>query len=231
MANLETGELQLDLAPPASALPVGGPFEASAEVLRRTLHDGRLRSALIFIASVGVAAAFERTPSDFIVTCILFTVSWTFSTYLAERSLRTIWVVAGRGRNRRPRSSRRNCDRLRNQLLAASDRRPHRGHLDGGARLLHYSRRRDRKGSSRGSSEQGPLRRRPDDRCGFDRGARRKRPDPIHGGRHRRRRARGGVSHAARMEVPVLGSVGDLQRIVRETASDLVVVATDRGRP
>jgi exopolysaccharide biosynthesis polyprenyl glycosylphosphotransferase len=97
VANPETGELELDFAPPAPALPVTGPFDASAEVLRRTLHDGRLRSALIVVASVAVAGAFAISPADFVVTCALFTISWTFSTYLAERSLRTVRVVAGRG--------------------------------------------------------------------------------------------------------------------------------------
>lgn len=97
MANPEAGKLQVDFAPPAPGLPVTGPFDASAEVLRRALHDGRLRSALIFVASVAVAGAFARSPAAFVVTCALFTISWTFSTYLAERSLRTVRVVAGRG--------------------------------------------------------------------------------------------------------------------------------------
>jgi exopolysaccharide biosynthesis polyprenyl glycosylphosphotransferase len=97
VANPETGELELDFALPAPALPVTGPFDASAEVLRHALHDGRLRSALIFVASVAVAGAFAPSPADFVVTCALFTISWTFSTYLAERSLRTVRVVAGRG--------------------------------------------------------------------------------------------------------------------------------------
>ncbi len=94
MASLET-ELQLEL-PSAAARSAHGRLVASAEGVRRTLHDGRLRGALIFIASLAVAMTFETSPKQAAVACVVFTLSWTLCTRFVERSLRTVKVVAGR---------------------------------------------------------------------------------------------------------------------------------------
>jgi exopolysaccharide biosynthesis polyprenyl glycosylphosphotransferase len=227
--NLETGELQRNLAPPASALPVGGPLESSAEVLRRTLHDGRLRSTLIFVASVAVAAAFERTPTDFVITCALFTISWTFSTYLAERSLRTVWVVAGRG-------GMASLGVLGGIAIASGvsfwlppiDDRIEvismavlafciilgaeivKGHVEVlRSRVLFVGGRTSATDLIEALVENNRI---PFTAVGI--------VDEEHG-----------VAAPAPDGVPVLGPVSQLQRIVRETSPDLVVVATDRGRP
>ena len=95
VASLET-ELQLELPSGAAARSAQGRFVAGAEGVRRTLHDGRLRGALIFVASFAVAATFESSPQQAAVAGAVFAVSWTLCTRYVERSLRTVKVVAGR---------------------------------------------------------------------------------------------------------------------------------------
>ena len=95
VASLET-ELQLELPSAAAARSAHGRLLTGAEGIRRALHDGRLRGVLIFIASLAVAATFEDSPQQVVAACAVFTVSWTLCTHLVERSLRTVKVVAGR---------------------------------------------------------------------------------------------------------------------------------------
>ncbi len=96
MASFESVDMQLELPPGAVATPLEGKAFPAANVARRALHDGRLRSILIFLGSLIVASAFQSSPKSVASSCILFTLSWTISIHVLEHSLRTIRVVAGR---------------------------------------------------------------------------------------------------------------------------------------
>ncbi len=95
LASLET-ELQLELPSTAAARSSDRRLAAGADVVRRALHDGRLRGVLIFVAALSVAAAFESSTKSALIACALFTLSWVTCAHLVERSLRTVRVVAGR---------------------------------------------------------------------------------------------------------------------------------------
>lgn len=96
LASLET-ELLLELPSTVAARPADGRIVASAELLRRALHDGRLRGVFMLIASLAVATTYENSPAHVFEAWAIFTVAWISSTYFVERSLRTVMVVAGRG--------------------------------------------------------------------------------------------------------------------------------------
>jgi exopolysaccharide biosynthesis polyprenyl glycosylphosphotransferase len=96
LRSLENGELQLELTAAAAPATVDDLF-ARSPAARRTLHDVRLRAGLILVAALVVAAAFNDTLTSVVTGAVLFALVWTFSTHAAERSLRTVRVVAGRG--------------------------------------------------------------------------------------------------------------------------------------
>ena len=227
MASLET-ELQLELPSAAAARPARGRLVVGTEGVRRALHDGRLRGALIFVASLAVAATFEQSPLQVAVACCVFTLSWTLCTQFVERSLRTVKVVAGR-------VGLAALAALAGLAVAGGASfwlRPGTGNrtevivmamlvfsiilgLEAAKSRLAVLRSRILLVGWEGTSELVDVLAR-HDRIPFAAiGIVDDNPEfthPVAG-------------------VPVLGSVGELQSIVRETTPDLVVVAVDRGRP
>ena len=95
MASLETHELQLELT--AAATPATRESLFNGPTLGRTLHDVRLRAALILVAALTVALAFNNSRTTVFSAVALYAVAWTFSTHVAERALRMVRVVAGLG--------------------------------------------------------------------------------------------------------------------------------------
>jgi exopolysaccharide biosynthesis polyprenyl glycosylphosphotransferase len=95
LASLETHELQFELPAVATSATRESLFNGPA--LGRTLHDVRLRAALILLAALTVALIFNDSPSAALTAVALYTVAWTFSAHVVERALRMVRVVAGLG--------------------------------------------------------------------------------------------------------------------------------------
>jgi exopolysaccharide biosynthesis polyprenyl glycosylphosphotransferase len=195
--------------------------------MRQALHDGRLRGVLIFFASLAVASTFESSQQQAVAACAVFTASWILCTHLVERSLSTVKVVAGR-------LGVAALSALTGLAVAggASFWLPGMGNrrevmvlallvfcivlgTEAAKSRLAVLRSRILLVGREGTSELVDLLAR-HDRIPFT--------------------AIGVVDDDREPALPVagapvLGSVGELQRIVEETMPDLVVVAVDRGRP
>jgi exopolysaccharide biosynthesis polyprenyl glycosylphosphotransferase len=95
VTTVETGEVRLELPAPPESLGTNA-LLAAWELVRRALHDGRLRALAILTASVFIAAAYESSARDAEAAALISFVSWMVATHLTERSLRTVRAVAGR---------------------------------------------------------------------------------------------------------------------------------------
>jgi exopolysaccharide biosynthesis polyprenyl glycosylphosphotransferase len=98
MTSLESAEASLEarLELATHRLLSGSADRPDRGFLRRTLEDGRLRAALIAFVAVAVAAGAERGVVDALIAAPTFALVWIVSVRFAERSLRTVSVVAGR---------------------------------------------------------------------------------------------------------------------------------------
>ena len=227
MASLET-ELQLELPSAAAAGPAHSRAFSGAEGMRRALHDGRLRGALIFLASLIVAATFENSPKGAIAACAVFSISWILCTHLVERSLRTVTVVAGQ-------FGLAAVAALAGLAVAGGVGfwlRPgtaNRMEVISMALLVFFI----VLGTEAAKSRLAVLRSRIL-LVGWESAS--ELVDLLGHNERLPFTAVGIVDDNPELAgsfggVPVLGSVGELQSIVRETTPDLVVVAVDRGRP
>jgi exopolysaccharide biosynthesis polyprenyl glycosylphosphotransferase len=98
MTSLESADVSLEarLALQAHRLLRDSARRKDRGFLGRALEDGRLRAALIALAAVGVAVVAERGVVDVLIAAPTFALVWILSVRLAESSLRTVSVVAGR---------------------------------------------------------------------------------------------------------------------------------------
>jgi len=98
LTSVDTGDVHLELSPTtAIAEGLGRRALLDTEVLRRALYDGRLRALAIFLASMAVTRLFDATVVHQLSVAVAFTLAWTFAAHVAERSLRTVRIVAGQG--------------------------------------------------------------------------------------------------------------------------------------
>jgi exopolysaccharide biosynthesis polyprenyl glycosylphosphotransferase len=93
VTSLERAETRLELE---FTTPDGSVLRRERGFVRRALEAGRLRAAAIAVAAVAVAFAAERNVADAALAALIFAAAWILSVRIAERSLRTVRVLAGR---------------------------------------------------------------------------------------------------------------------------------------
>jgi exopolysaccharide biosynthesis polyprenyl glycosylphosphotransferase len=94
--SLNVGEVKLDLESPAGVPAAPWTSSSIPAGIRRALHDGRIRTAVVVAAAAVIALVFEGPTFAGVGRAVLFAAAWIAGIQLVERSLRTVRVAAGR---------------------------------------------------------------------------------------------------------------------------------------